>query len=160
MFLPEYDPAYDPLEHLEKLKVRHVRHALNGHNAIWVPERRMVITDRNLRSELFRPTLAHECDHVVNDDCAGHHPRNEARANLHSAFRLIDPKLWESLTPFHSDYDQICLEVGITRRQFLAYYDYTKRQEASRMRRERFGNTLYLNPRMGAGQWAEKTEVA
>ncbi|MCW2289121.1 hypothetical protein [Leucobacter luti] len=160
MFVPEYDPAYDPLEHLDQMKIHHVRHTLNGHNAIWVPERRMVISDRNLRSELLRPTLAHECDHAVNDDCAGHHPRNESRANLHSAFRLIYPPLWDSMTALHSDYDQICLEIGITRRQFRAYYDHHRRLAAARERRERLGDTVYENPKMGAGQWTRKFEVA
>ena len=160
MFIPEYDPAYDPVEHLDQMRIPIIRHRLDGHNAIWVPERPMVIVDRGLRADLLRPTLAHECDHVAHNDAGGHHPRNEARANLHSALRLIDPAQWDALTPIHSDYDYICLELGITRRQFRAYLEHRRRADARRQRRERIGNTLYLDPKMGAGQWTKRLEVA
>lgn len=156
----EYDPAYDPVEHLDRLKVRIVKHTLSRENAIWSPERRMIVLGRNLAPELVRPTLTHECDHVLHDDCGGHHVRNEARANLHSAIRLINPVEWKKLTRAHSDYDRICLELGITRRQFRAYHENELRTAAKRARLERYGNALYLEPKMGAGQWAMKLEVA
>lgn len=160
MFSLEYDPAYDPLEHLDLMKVRLVRHTLSDHNALWVPERQMVIVDRNLRSDLLRPTLAHECDHAEKQDCGGHAPRNEARANLCSAQRLINPSLWDELTPIVSDYDEICLELGVTRRQFRAYYEDRRRKDSSSPKMERVGNTVYIGPKMGAGQWLKKVEVA
>lgn len=156
MILPKYDPAYDPVEHLDRMGVRIVRHSLNNSNAIWVPERKFVILDRKLRSDLVRPTLGHECVHVEFNDAGGHHPKNESRANLHSGLRLTSPSLWESLTAIHSDYDYICLELGITRRQFLAVYDYRKQQAALSSKLERLGATTYLEPRMGAGQFLAK----
>ncbi|MCW2286934.1 hypothetical protein EDF60_1579 [Leucobacter luti] len=74
--------------------------------------------------------LTHEYLHVVNNDPGGHNPRNEARANLMAALTLIDPNRWSDLTSIHSDYDHICLELGITRAQFMAYYQFTTRKVA------------------------------
>ncbi|QAB17099.1 hypothetical protein Leucomu_03460 [Leucobacter muris] len=150
-----YDPAYDPVEHLDRMKIRLVVHSI-GLPAIWVPERNMVVRDRGLRADLIRPVLGHECVHVENGDPGGHHPRHEVRSNLHSALRLIDPAEWAKLTASHSDYDRICLELGITRSQFLAYHDHERRSAASRRRLERYGDAIYLEPRMGVGQWAAR----
>ncbi|WP_025132758.1 hypothetical protein [Leucobacter sp. PH1c] len=153
-----YDPAYDPVELLDRMKTRIVVHSIEL-PAIWVPERNMVIRDRNLRPDLIRPVLAHECVHVEHSDPGGHHPRNEARANLHSALRITNPGEWDKLTACHSDYDRICIELGITRSQFLAYHEHRKRLATARDRLERYGNTIYRAPRMGAGQWAQRLEV-
>ncbi|QIK63796.1 hypothetical protein G7068_11820 [Leucobacter viscericola] len=157
MILPQYDPSYDPVEHLEAMKVRLVRHTLHGHNALWVPERKLVIVDRGLRSDLTRPTLSHECSHVENCDIGGHHPKLELRANLHSALRLINPIAWNELTPHTSCYDTLCLELGITRRQFLAYVDYRKGLQKSGA--VRIGDTVYGDSKMGASQWSMKVSA-
>lgn len=163
MDLPEYDPAFDPVERFDRLKIPVITHTLRNANALWVPERYvngMVLLNRGLASELVRPTLAHEHSHVANGDCGGHHPSNEARANLHSALRLINPDAWKELTALHSDYDYICLELGITRRQFRAYAEHQQREEARRVRMEQVGNVTYIGSKMGAGQWTVKVEVA
>lgn len=140
--------------------VRFVRHTLRDNNALWVPGRRLVVSDRALRHDLVRPTLAHECSHVEYNDTGGHHPRAEARANLHSALRLVNPALWDDLTSFVADYDEICLELGITRRQFRAYYEHKRRTDASQVRLQHIGNKIYADPRMWAGEWKEQMEVA
>jgi len=163
MELPEYDPVFDPVERFDQLKIPVITHTLRNANALWVPERYengMVLLHRGLRSELVRPTLTHEHAHVANGDCGGHHPSNEARANLHSALRLINPGAWNELTALHTDYDYICLELGITRRQFRAYHDHKRAVRNSGIRLERVGKTTYLDPKMGAGQWTRKYEVA
>lgn len=90
----------------------------------------MILLDPNVNPALKIAVLTHECFHVVNNDPGGHNPRNEARANLMSALTLIDPSKWADLTSVHSDYDHICLELGITRAQFMAYYQFTTRKAA------------------------------
>lgn len=163
MSLPKYDPTFDPLERFEQLKIPVITHTLRDANALWVPERYengMVLVNRGLPSGLIRPTLAHEHAHVANGDCGGHHPSNEARANLHSALRLINPHAWDELTSIHSDYDYICIELGITRRQFRAYAEHRQQEDAQRVRIERLGDVTYIGPKMGAGQWQARIEVA
>ncbi len=162
MNLPEYDPTFDPVERFEDLKIPVISHTLHNAHAIWVPERYehgMVLLNRNIPPWLVRPTLAHEHAHVANGDCGGHHPRNEARANLHSALRLTDPEKWDELTAIHSDYDYICLEIGITRRQFRAYADHRKQKKRHTAKLLRIGDFVYDEPRMGAGQWARKVHA-
>ena len=160
MFLPEYDPSYDPLEHLDQMGVRLVKRVMFHANAIWIPDQKAVAMNRGLRSDLIRPTLSHECSHVENDDRGGHHPRNEARADLHAALRNVDPAEWDRLMGVHHDYDAICIELGITRRQFRAYHRHRQQEAAARVRLEQYGNAIYLDPKMGAGQWRMKFEVA
>ncbi|MFD5599870.1 hypothetical protein ACFWHR_07410 [Leucobacter sp. NPDC058333] len=158
MFELSYDPAYDPIQHLEQMKVRLVRHTLNNLSAVWVPSRKLVILDRNVASEYERPVLAHECAHAESNDPGGHDTRTEHRANLASGLRLADPEEWSTLTAAHADFDRICLELGITRGQFLALYKHFSTKRTHRL--ERYGQTIYQDPKMGAGQWARKFEVA
>lgn len=163
MDLPKYDPTFDPLEQFDRLKIPVITHSLRETNALWVPERYengMVLVNRGLEPYLLRPTLTHEYAHATNGDCGGHHPSNEARANLHSALRLVDPHAWIELTSIHSDYDYICIELGVTRRQFRAYADHRRREHADQVRLEKIGNVTYLAPKMGAGQWQARIEVA
>ncbi|UOR02006.1 hypothetical protein MUN77_01350 [Leucobacter allii] len=160
MFLPEYDPSYDPVEHLDRMGVRLIKRTMFHTNAIWIPEQRTVAMNRGLRADLVHATLSHECSHAENDDCGGHHPRNEGRADLHSALRNINPLEWERLVGINDDYDALCLELRITRRQFRAYHRHRLQKVAARMRVEQYGNAIYLDPKMGVGQYAAKYEVA
>lgn len=116
--------TYDPHEHARRLGVQIVHHTLRSTKGLWVPSRRMVLIGRGLRPFMERAVLAHELDHAEHDDPPGHHPRNEARANLHAAQRLIDPREWYALTRIYPDYDKICIELGITREQFVAYAEH------------------------------------
>ena len=87
-------------------------------NGLWLPGHRAVVLDVNLRTEFVHPTLAHECSQAEFDDVSGHQPRDETRANVHPALRLINPALWDELATVIADNDTNCLELGITRRQF------------------------------------------
>lgn len=153
-------PLYDPREHAEEMKVPIIRHTLDGIYGAWIPGKRVILLSRTIPAELEVPVLAHECDHAEHDDPAGHHPKYETRANLHAALRLIDEDEFEVLTTMYADYDRICLELGITREQFLAYRDYRSRIIEESTRIERIGEAVYVEPKMGAGQWAMKFEVA
>lgn len=122
--------VYDPHAHAEKMGVRIIYHPLRASKGIWVPDKRIILCRPNLRPFVERAVLAHECVHAEHNDPAGHHPRNEARANLIAAQRLIDPREWSELTRVYSDYDHICLELGITREQFMAYHLHQLRKAA------------------------------
>lgn len=153
-------PLYDPREHADQMKVPIIRHTLHGLHGAWVPGKRVILLNRSIPPELEIPVLAHECDHAEHDDPAGHHPKYEARANLHAAQRLIDVEEFDVLTTMYADYDRICLEIGITREQFLAFRSHRERHIAKALRLERIGEAVYKDAKMGAGQWTMKFEVA
>lgn len=125
-----FNPAFDPLERLAELNVRVARRPLKNHDALWFPSHRAVVADVELSPARLRAVLTHEYIHAAYNDPEGHHARNEARANLLSAMILIDPSQWASLTPIYTDYDHICLELEITREQFVAYYQHNLRRAA------------------------------
>lgn len=154
MQLPEYDPAYDPVEHIKAHGFKIIRHTLERCWAITNSARRQVLWDPRMPAHLEFGIFGHEASHVENLDPGGHHPRNEARADLHSALRRVNPVEWERLVGVHHDYDAICIELGITRGQFRALHEHERRKAASGVRLERLGSKVYLEPRMGAGQYA------
>lgn len=160
MRLPEYDPAYDPVEHLAAMGFSLIRHTLRESWAITIPHQRRVLWDPAMPPYLKKPVLSHECSHVELGDPGGHHPRNEARADLHAALKNIDPTEWDRLTGVEHDYDAICIDLGITRAQFRAYYEHRQSVDRPALRLHRYGNAVYQDPKMGAGQWSRKFEVA
>lgn len=56
-------------------------------------------------------------------------------------------------------YDRICLELDLTREQFLAYREYREREVWKRLWLERLSSVMNVNPRVGAGQWAAKFKL-
>ncbi|KKI20584.1 MULTISPECIES: hypothetical protein [Bacteria] len=134
---PQYDPAYDPVDHLARMGVELELRPLKKHAALWVPEERKVLLDPKVPAHVVRPVLGHECSHAENEDPGGHHPRNEARANLHSALRITNPDEWAALIASLADYDRICLELGLTRGQFIAYSEWREAQDRQPKRRTR-----------------------
>lgn len=151
---------YDAWEHADSMEIPVVRRKLTMNYGGWFPAQRLIILDIDLPQEFEMPILAHECDHAEHNDPPGHHHRFEARANLHSAQRLIDPREFDAQTAMTQDYDRICLELGVTREQFVAYNEYRKRQREEALRFERLGDVVYLDPKMGEGQWAMRIGVA
>lgn len=151
---------YDPRAHADEMRVRIIYHSLKDMYGAWNPVRRTILLDRQIPPGFETAILAHECVHAEHNDPGGHHPRHERRAHLNSARRLINVDEWDKQTAMHGDYDRICGEFGITRQQFLAFRDFRKRQLASDARMERIGDAVYVNPKMGSGQWAMKLEVA
>ena len=126
-----YDPSFDPVAKINALGVRIVKKPLQHNDAIWIPHRKLVILDPFMAPSRVKPVLTHEYAHIINGDQGGHDPRSEARANLVSSLILTDPIAWEDLTRIHSDYDHICIELGLTREQFIAYHHHRSRRKAA-----------------------------
>jgi len=116
---------YDPDAHAERMGVKYVYHPLRASKGLWLPEHGIILIRPGLRPFVERAVKAHENDHAEHDDPPGHHPRNEARANLNAAMKLIDPREWAELIRIYPDYDKICIELGITREMFRAYAEHT-----------------------------------
>ncbi len=151
---------YDPYEHADQMGVRIFRHTLRDCYGAWAPGKRAILLDRNVPAEFEIPVLAHECDHAEHNDPPGHHARYEARADLHAAQRLIDVAKFDDLMSVHTDYDLVCLELGVTREQLVQFVKFRKQQIEQKLQLHRFGQAVYRRPKMGAGQYEAKYEVA
>lgn len=153
-------PLYDPYAHADQMGVRIYRHTLHDCYGAWIPGKRAILLDRNIPAEFEVPVLAHECDHAEHNDPPGHHVRYEARANLHAAQRLIVVARFDDLMSVHTDYDLVCLELGVTREQLIEFAKFRRDQIAKKLRLHRLGQAVYMGPKMGAGQYIAKFEVA
>ncbi|UCR89287.1 ImmA/IrrE family metallo-endopeptidase [Mycetocola spongiae] len=114
---------YDPWNHAEKLGVSIIEWPLRTAKGMWVPEQRAIFIRPKMRSFVELSVLAHELVHAEYCDPAGHHPKNEARANRIAAQRLINPREIAELLRLYPDGDRICRELGVTREIFQAYLD-------------------------------------
>lgn len=102
-----------------------------------------------------RSVLAHELAHAVygdEPDMFGHLPqRVEDRADEWAAHFLIDPaeyRIAEEKYGVHLDW--IAQELCVLERLVVAY----------ERTLHRIGNAVYVNPKLGHGNWAAKYEVA
>lgn len=105
-----------------------------------------------LRQE--RSVLAHEVAHAVFEDVPSKfgpvNAKQERRADEWAALRLITPAAYR-ISEEHWDGHAaaIAYDLGVT----------TKLVTAFQRVLARVGDTVYVDPRMGAGQWLEKVEA-
>lgn len=101
-----------------------------------------------MRRRLHRSVAAHECAHAVFADVPSRFgPRNakqERRADEWAALRLVDIDEYKLAERIHAGHiDAIALELDVT----------TDIVEAFRRILTRFGDTVYVGAKMGAGMW-------
>jgi len=120
----------------------------------YLHHRRLVRLQPGMPRRLHRSVLAHECAHAVFGDAPSlFGPANakmERRADEWAALRLIDIddyKLAESIHAGHPD--AIALELDVT----------ADIVEAFQRILSRFGDTVYVGARMGAGMWHHREMV-
>lgn len=104
---------------------------------------------------LHRHTLAHELAHAVFGDVPTMfgpvNAKQERRADEWAALRLIDSDDYRAAEEIHGSHPPaLAQELNVVTRTVEAYQRVL----------ERIGDTVYLQPRMGAGQWALKEQVA
>lgn len=106
-----------------------------------------------LRQE--RSVLAHEIAHAVFEDVPSKfgpvNAKQERRADEWAALRLITPDDYQAAEEHWDGHaSAIAYDLGVTTNLVGAY----------RRVLARIGDTVYVDARMGAGQWAHKLEVA
>lgn len=102
-----------------------------------------------LRKE--RSVLAHEIAHAIWGDVPSKFgpvkAKQERRADEWAALRLIDPERYRAAEEhWEGHLGAIAYDLGVT----------TKIVTAFQRVLARIGDTVYVDPRMGTGQWAEK----
>ena len=117
----------------------------------YLHHRRLIQLQRGMSRRLHRSVLAHECAHAVFGDQPSQFgpvsAKQERRADEWAALRLIDLDAYKSAESLHDGHiDGMALELDVT----------TDIVEAFRRLLVRFGDTVYLRPRLGAGMWHQR----
>lgn len=119
-------------------------------------ERTRVVRLRpGMHARRHRSVLAHELGHAAFGDTPSRfgpvHAKQERRADEWAALRLIhidDYRHVEALHDAHAG--AMAVELGVLRRIVIAYQRVLARID----------DTVYVQPKMGAGQWAHREHVA
>lgn len=120
----------------------------------YLHRRRLIRLQRGMPHRLRRSVLAHECAHAVfGDEPSRFGPRaakQERRADEWAALRLIDVDEYKTAERIHTGHiDAIALELDVT----------ADLVEAFQRILVRFGDTVYVQPKMGAGMWHHRETV-
>lgn len=121
---------YNPWDHVEELGVSVGWHPLARSNGIWIPSKRRIILGTHLPEWAVAPILAHEAVHAEYNDPPGYHEPTERRCDRIAARRLIDPEVLGYLTKTTPNYDEICIELGVTRPMLVEYARSESRESA------------------------------
>lgn len=102
-----------------------------------------------------RSVLAHEIAHAVFADVPSKfgpvNAKQERRADEWAALRLITPGAYRaSEEQWDGHLAAMAYDLGVTTKLITAFQRVLAR----------IGDTVYVDPRMGAGQWAHRVEVA
>ena len=115
----------------------------------------LIRLQRDMPTRLQRSVLAHECAHAVFADVLSMfgpvNRKQERRADEWAALRLVtvdDYKRAEAL--HHGRADAMAVELNVTLRLVEAYQRVLLR----------VGDTVYVAPRMGAGQYSHMEQIA
>lgn len=115
----------------------------------------LIRLQRDMPARLQRSVLAHECAHAVFADVPSMfgpvNRKQERRADEWAALRLVtvdDYKRAEAI--HHGRADAMAVELNVTLRLVEAYQRVLLR----------VGDTVYVAPRMGAGQYSHMEQIA
>lgn len=120
----------------------------------YVHSRRLIRLQHGMARRLHRSVLAHECAHAVfGDEPSMFGPANakmERRADEWAALRLVDVDAYKFAESIHSGHvDALALELDVT----VDIIDAFQRVLT------RFGDTVYVGARMGAGNWRHREDL-
>ncbi|WP_336642283.1 ImmA/IrrE family metallo-endopeptidase [Microbacterium sp. MMO-56] len=121
----------------------------------YVHQRRVIRLRPGMTARLHLSVLAHECAHAVfGDEPSAFGPVNakqERRADEWAALRLIKHDAYRRAEAIHHGHaGAIAHELGVVRSIIEAYQRVLLR----------VGDTVYVKPRQGAGQWHHREKVA
>lgn len=126
-----------------------------GRDGEYLHRRKTIRLRPGMSARLHRSVLAHELAHAAFADVPSKfgpvHAKQERRAEEWAALRLIDLDEYRHLEHIHHGHaGAIALDLGVMRSIVLAYQGLL----------ERIGDTTYLRPKMGAGNWLHREEIA
>lgn len=121
----------------------------------YIHKRRLIRLRRGMSHRLHRSVLAHEAAHAVFADVPSKfgpvNGKQERRADEWAALRLIDIDDYKAAEELHQGHvEAIAVELDVI----------VDLVEAFQRVLCRFGDTVYVAPRMGAGQWEHREHLA
>ena len=132
-------------------------HDLSGKERLGecVPAKKLVRLHHDLTPRELPYVLGHETWHAINGDeptmFGFFDDRVEREADEWSAAQCIDIDMFRELEAIHSGHvPTMAFHLGVPKEAVQVFISMLLR----------VGNDLYLAPKMGAGQWARKVEVA
>jgi Zn-dependent peptidase ImmA (M78 family) len=144
------------LDFAEALGVRIEYRALPAdRDGQYVHARRVIILRPGMHARHHRSVLAHELAHALWGDVPSKfgpvNAKQERRAEEWAALRLIDREDYRYFEMVHEGRAAgMALDLGVMKSIVLAYQSLL----------QRIGDTVYVNARMGDGQWAQRHQVA
>lgn len=120
-------------------------------DGVYDHDRRRIRLRRGMSARHHRSVLAHELGHAAFGDTPTRfgpvHAKQERRAEEWAALRLIDIDDYRHLEAIHAGHPgAIAVDLDVMRSTVIAFQAVL----------ERLGDTVYVRPRMGAGQWMER----
>ena len=120
----------------------------------YLHRRKLIRLQRGMATRLHRSVLAHEAAHAVFGDVPSRfgpvNAKQERRADEWAALRLIDVDDYRAAEALHHGHvEAIAVELNVI----------VDLVEAFQRILVRFGDTVYVGPRMGAGQYAHRASV-
>lgn len=120
-------------------------------DGIYDHDARRIRLRRGMSARHHRSVLAHELGHAAFGDPPTRfgpvHAKQERRAEEWAALRLIDLDDYRHLEAIHAGHPgAIAVDLDVMRSTVLAFQAIL----------ERLGDTVYVRPRMGAGQWIQR----
>lgn len=127
----------------------------NDRDGEYLHDHSLIRLQRDMPTRLHRSVLAHECAHAVFADVPSMfgpvNRKQERRADEWAALRLISVDQYKrSEALHHGRADAMAVEMNVTLRLVEAYQRVLLR----------VGDTVYLEPRMGAGQFLHREQIA
>lgn len=127
---------------------------LSGRDGEYLHARRLIRLRTGMRSRLHRSVLAHELGHAAFADVPSRfapvNAKQERRAEAWAARVLIDLEAYRELEDIHHGHaGAIAVDLGVMRSTV----------EAFRSLLLRMGDSVYLEPREGPGQWRSRAPV-
>ncbi|WP_323985937.1 ImmA/IrrE family metallo-endopeptidase [Microbacterium plantarum] len=121
----------------------------------YVHQRKLIRLRHGMTNRLHRSVLTHECAHAVfGDEPSMFGPLNakqERRADEWAAMRLIRHEDYRNSEAIHHGHaGAMAHDLGVVRSIVEAYQRILLR----------VGDTVYIAPKMGAGMWAHREEIA
>lgn len=124
-------------------------------DGVYDHDARRIRLRRGMSARHHRSVLAHELGHAAFGDMPTRfgpvHAKQERRAEEWAALRLIDLDDYRHLEAVHAGHPgAIAVDLDVMRSTVIAFQGLL----------ERLGDTVYVQPRMGAGQWAHRERIA
>lgn len=124
-------------------------------DGVYDHDARRIRLRRGMSARHHRSVLAHELGHAAFGDTATRfgpvHAKQERRAEEWAALRLINLDDYRHLEAVHAGHPgAIAVDLDVMRSTVIAFQGLL----------ERLGDTVYVRPRMGAGQWAHRERTA